>query len=114
MVDVDNPDLSKFPDFSSARSIDFTLNPGEVLYIPALWFHNVRSEEFSVSVNSFFRHLPLEFYDRKDLYCNRDPPLVQESSRLLDQIIDRMDQLPDDFREFYMKRFSRRLTFSTT
>ena len=28
-------------------------DPGDVLYIPALWFHNVTSVGFSVAVNVF-------------------------------------------------------------
>ena len=32
--------------------------PGDVLFIPALWFHNVVSLDFSVAVNAFWRPLP--------------------------------------------------------
>ena len=51
------------------------LTPGTVLFIPSLWFHNVTSEEGvdpTISVNAFWRHLPPDHYERKDLYGNRD------------------------------------------
>ena len=35
--------------------IDFVLEPGDVLFIPALWFHNVLTVQWSVSVNVFWR-----------------------------------------------------------
>ena len=31
---------------------------GDVLFIPALWFHNVLAKDFSVAVNVFWRNLP--------------------------------------------------------
>jgi hypothetical protein len=62
----------QYPLFSGAQALEAVLVPGDVLYIPALWFHNVLSETFSVSVNLFWRHLPPACYERKDLYGNRD------------------------------------------
>ena len=46
---------------------------GDVLYIPALWFHNVVSLDFSVAVNVFWRRLAPDMYDAKDTYGNKDP-----------------------------------------
>lgn len=62
----------QYPLFSEAAALQAELLPGDVLYIPALWFHNVLSETFSASVNLFWRHLPPACYERKDLYGNRD------------------------------------------
>jgi hypothetical protein len=69
----------QYPRFAAAAAVEARLRPGDCLYIPALWFHNVASETFAVSVNLFWRHLPPEFYERKDLYGNRD--LVQVGAR---------------------------------
>jgi hypothetical protein len=51
-----NPDLSRFPRFSSALadSWEVTVNAGEVLFIPRGFFHSVQSLTKSVSVNSWF------------------------------------------------------------
>jgi hypothetical protein len=69
----------RYPRFAAAQALEARLAPGDCLYIPALWFHNVVSEDFAVSVNLFWRHLPPAFYERKDLYGNRD--LVQVGRR---------------------------------
>jgi len=50
-VDAENPDLARFPRFAAARPLRCVIEPGELLYIPRLWWHQVRSLEFSVSVN---------------------------------------------------------------
>lgn len=50
-VDLDNPDLRTQPNFSLARPIRFTVHPGELLYLPAFWWHQVRSPEVATSVS---------------------------------------------------------------
>ncbi|XP_067145496.1 lysine-specific demethylase 8 [Centruroides vittatus] len=54
-VDVENPDLNKFPKFSSAQYQECILKSGEVLYIPRKCWHYVRSLSVSFSV-SFWWH----------------------------------------------------------
>lgn len=109
MVDVEDPDLEKYPKFAKASCMEWVLNPGDVLYIPALWFHNVKSMDFAVSVNAFFHHLPQELYDKKDLYGNRDPVPIQQAQHHSQQIIELLNQLPDDFRKFYGLQIIRNL-----
>lgn len=45
MVDLDDPDLTRFPNFPKALEAGLTaeLEPGDALYIPYLWWHEVRS-----------------------------------------------------------------------
>lgn len=50
-VELDQPNLAHHPDFSSASPIRFTLQPGDLLFLPAFWWHHVRSPEVSISVN---------------------------------------------------------------
>ncbi len=44
-VDVAQPDLQKYPRYASAQAqaITYTLEPGDALYIPKHWWHNVES-----------------------------------------------------------------------
>eukprot|EP00949_MAST-11_sp_MAST-11-sp1_P003884 g3884.t1 len=46
-VDLYNPDYKTFPNFSSARGLDAELGPGDILHLPAYWFHHIenRTEE---------------------------------------------------------------------
>ena len=53
IADIENPDFNKFPLFAKATPIRFTLNPGEMLFIPGGLWHTARmlSPSISVSVN---------------------------------------------------------------
>ena len=104
VVDIDTPDLEHFPRFSNAERFECEMSPGDVLFIPALWFHNVTSLGYSVAVNSFWRGLDDKFYDSKDTYGNKDPPQVQRALQMVDKAMGLLADLPDSFREFYCQR----------
>jgi len=53
------PDFVKFPLASQASMIECIVNPGELLYVPAGWYHQVRALTFSLSANRWARGLPL-------------------------------------------------------
>ena len=58
-VNVRLPDRARFPEFSKARFLHAVLKPGEVLYIPSYWWHEIHSPfEDTVSVNFWFRAGP--------------------------------------------------------
>ncbi len=50
-VDIDNPDLAQFPLFAQARALETTLEPGDALFIPTLWWHQVYTITSGLSVN---------------------------------------------------------------
>ncbi|XP_056609734.1 lysine-specific demethylase 8 [Triplophysa dalaica] len=50
-VEVENPDLVKFPEFPKASYGECVLQPGDVLFIPVQHWHYVRSLELSFSVS---------------------------------------------------------------
>lgn len=109
MNDIENPDESKFPSFSKAHFVDCKLQPGEALFIPALWFHNVLAEDSSISINMFFHHISQPLHDKKDLYGNREPLPVQEADKLVEGIIGKLESLPSNFKNFYGRRICRKL-----
>lgn len=43
-VDIEEPDLTRYPLFSDARRVQCSLRPGDVLFMPAFWWHEVRSQ----------------------------------------------------------------------
>ena len=53
-VDVERPDLERFPLFAKATHMDVVLGPGEFIYIPARCWHYVRALTTSVSLNFLF------------------------------------------------------------
>ena len=42
MVDVERPDLKRFPAFRRAKPLETTLEPGDVLWMPSYYWHYVR------------------------------------------------------------------------
>jgi LPS sulfotransferase NodH len=50
-VDAEQPDLSDRPGFGKATVLDLTLEPGEVLFIPVGWSHQVRTLEPSIMIS---------------------------------------------------------------
>ncbi|TKC45114.1 hypothetical protein EI555_005559, partial [Monodon monoceros] len=104
VLNVDNPDLAKYPLFSKARRYECSLKAGDVLFIPALWFHNVISEEFGVGVNVFWKHLPSECYDKTDTYGNKDPTAASRAAQILDRALKTLAELPEEYRDFYARR----------
>lgn len=52
------PDFEKFPLARQASLIECIMNPGELLYVPAGWYHQVRALTFSLSANRWARALP--------------------------------------------------------
>jgi hypothetical protein len=61
MVPVREPDFDRYPRFrealDAARTAD--LEPGDAIYIPTLWWHNVEAlEPFNILVNYWWRDVP--------------------------------------------------------
>jgi hypothetical protein len=65
LVDIRQPDLERFPRYAEAAKVAevAVLEPGDAIYIPALWWHNVEGlEDFNVLVNYWWRDVP-EYFD---------------------------------------------------
>lgn len=61
MVDVRNPDLDRFPRYAKALEHAQTaeLEPGDAIYIPAMWWHHVEGlEALNVLINHWWRDVP--------------------------------------------------------
>ncbi|KAK3589777.1 hypothetical protein CHS0354_021110 [Potamilus streckersoni] len=113
VLDIDNLDDVKFPLFSHAERYEGILNPGDILFIPALWFHNVISMDFGVAVNVFWKHMDDNFYDSKDTYGNKDPLPATRAMQILDRALKTLDELPLEYRDFYARRLVHRIQSKT-
>ena len=61
MVDFHDPDFAEFPRFRQAleNGQTATLNPGDAIYIPSMWWHHVEGlSPFNVLVNYWWRETP--------------------------------------------------------
>ncbi|XP_076115665.1 bifunctional peptidase and (3S)-lysyl hydroxylase Jmjd7-like [Mytilus galloprovincialis] len=53
-IDPLNPDLALHPEYQKASPIEVTVNEGEMLYLPSLWFHHVQQSHGCVAVNYWY------------------------------------------------------------
>jgi hypothetical protein len=61
LVDVRNPDLSRFPKYAEAQKSAMVaeLALGDALFLPSMWWHNVEGlDRFNVLVNYWWRQTP--------------------------------------------------------
>lgn len=61
MVDMNNPDLNKYPRFKRAMqaAVSATLAPGDAIFIPSMWWHSVQSlSGLNGLVNYWWRDTP--------------------------------------------------------
>lgn len=56
--DPEAPDFDRFPLARQATMIECVVNPGDMLYVPAGWYHYVRALTFSLSSNRWARAVP--------------------------------------------------------
>lgn len=57
-VDPEAPDLARFPRFAEAWMAEVDVSPGDLLFLPAGWFHGVRSLDVSISATFSSFRLP--------------------------------------------------------
>jgi hypothetical protein len=56
--DPEAPDFDRFPLARQATAIELVVHPGDMLYVPAGWYHQVRALTFSLSANRWARGVP--------------------------------------------------------
>ena len=55
-VNVESPDLARFPRFAAAECLEGELREGDLLFIPAFWFHTfLHTGAFNANVNFWWR-----------------------------------------------------------
>jgi len=53
------PDFRAYPGMRELKVVPYIVEAGDLLYLPAGWFHQVRSLATSLSCNRWSRHRPL-------------------------------------------------------
>lgn len=104
VLDVDQPDLLRFPKFAKAMAWTGVLEEGDVLFIPAMWWHNTRTLTPCYGINVFFEHLPSAAYQPNDLYGNRDPVLAQRAQKSIQAALAQLAELPEEYRRFFTRK----------
>lgn len=58
-VDAEEPDLSRFPRFREAPLMRAVVEPGDLLFIPSLWWHQARALSTTMSINLWWLRGPM-------------------------------------------------------
>ncbi len=72
IADIDLVDANEFPNIKFATPFEGILNPGDLLYIPAGWWHEVKSLDVTMSIN-FWWKIKIEnfpIYQLTSLVCS--------------------------------------------
>ena len=65
--DPEAPDYARFPLARQAALVECIVGPGDMLYVPAGWYHQVRALSFSLSSNRWARAVPLALHENQAL-----------------------------------------------
>ena len=50
-IDIDHPDLARYPLFSGVKVLDVIVEPSETMFLPLAWWHQVSGLDVSLSVS---------------------------------------------------------------
>ncbi|XP_041463000.1 bifunctional peptidase and arginyl-hydroxylase JMJD5-like [Lytechinus variegatus] len=108
-VNCDTPDLKAFPKFKGVQCHQCTLNAGEMLFIPAFWWHQVTSLEMTISINFFYGDAGDNIYLTKIMEPMRWQAFshwflnIVEQNRPFESFQRVLENLPDSLRSFFLK-----------
>jgi jumonji domain-containing protein 7 len=79
-LDPEQDDVARFPLLAEAQPWACEVGPGDLLFLPAFWWHQVRSLEVGVSVSVWWAPLPAQFLAPM---ARRMTPVLYQRDRLL-------------------------------
>ena len=86
------------------------MEEGDVLFLPALWFHSTMALTGSINTNVFFRHLNEAHYDKKDIYGNKDLLAAQKAKQEAAKVRESLLSIPNYYRDFYKQQILQMLS----
>jgi ribosomal protein L16 Arg81 hydroxylase len=60
-IDVEKPDLARYPLFEQVRMLEVIVEPGETVFLPLGWWHQVTSLDVSISFSFTNLSMPNQF-----------------------------------------------------
>lgn len=53
-IDPLQPDVKRHPQYANASAMEIRVNAGDILYLPAMWYHHVRQSHKCIAVNFWY------------------------------------------------------------
>jgi hypothetical protein len=110
-VDCESPDLVRFPRFANARCQHTVLEPGEMLFIPAFYWHQVCALDTGISVNIFYGDGTLNGFVEKIMKEPYRPHFehwllnIVEQNRDCESFPKMLARLPEVVQHFFKKQW---------
>ena len=111
-VNLDNPDIEKYPLFATTKCQYAILSPGEMLFIPAFYWHQVSALDSGISANIFFGNGGENNYLEKVLRAPyRDHfkywllNIIEQNRSYSDTFSKMIHRLPEVLRHFFIKQW---------
>ncbi len=110
-VDCDKPDLDRHPRFADARCEQTVLEPGEMLFIPAFYWHQVCAFDTGISLNMFYGDAAAGGYVGKVMREPYRPHFeywllnIVEQNRGCDSFPRMLERLPEVLGHFFKKQW---------
>lgn len=79
-VEIGDPDLEKHPRFAEAQPFEGVIEPGDMLFIPVHWWHQLYGLDTTISVNLWWRPPFRHWFKRPQLRLIRRIPRVVSSN----------------------------------
>ncbi len=84
-VDAEAPDLAQHPRFAEATCYQAVLEPGDLLLLPAYWWHHVRSLDVGISISFMSKPAPWQHAARAKWMAAVASPALPEPGPRWDQ-----------------------------
>jgi len=89
-VDLENPDYEAYPLFRQVKFIETVLEPGEIIFVPVGWWHQVKGLDVSLSVSFTNFVFPNEYtylnpQIRVEVQKSDRPEVMQSQPKILKQ-----------------------------
>lgn len=115
VTNPDAPDLQRFPRFAEAlkHAMVVVLKPGDMLFIPANWWHHVTALTSCIGLNLFYLRPSMDasLFDARDLYGNKDLPCCTAlRARLVSDVLssvkslEEQSRVPHDYAAFTLRQ----------
>ena len=99
-VDLENPDFIRFPRAAEVHPVEAILNPGDVLYIPPYWWHQIESAIDggpTISLTFWYKCGPIE----KIEYPLKGDQKVAITRNIEKMIMEAFNEDTDEVTEFF-------------
>ncbi|XP_076440326.1 hypoxia-inducible factor 1-alpha inhibitor-like isoform X2 [Babylonia areolata] len=107
-VDFDNPDFERFPRLKELKGKEAILGPGDVLYLPVYWWHQVESVPgwgMTVSVNFWYKSGPTDkiVYPLK---AHQKVAMMRNIEKMITEALSNPAEVPPMFRDMVLGRYT--------